>query len=268
MEGLLLHCGGESATYEQLGMMKLPDRTKTFHPVAHNYVVDRTKRLFGLELGLEVKKEMFGLNKDGAQMFGVIQWQQKGGAWAPITGICNAHDKSLKIKVAMGAKVLVCDNLCFSGDAITVMRKHTQKVLDDLDLMLLRASRVAQANYHSLSGEMESFIGMPVPEDYAYAAFGVLYGRGVLTSTQFNRAAEYWDKPPHEEHANQDLFGWYQAVTHGLKKASPRESLVRHAKLHHRALEMKSEICGWDLGGFERDRDAEPVVIDAEVIEA
>jgi len=243
MSNLMLHCGGEPATFEDLGSIALPERTETYHPVAHQYVVDRVRKLFQLDLGLEVQEQAFGLARGGAQMFGVIKFRPNGmgtDEWGPSVGIRNSYDKSLSIGVCMGLSVFVCDNLAFSGDALTVLRKHTSRVLDDLNTMVMRAARTAAANYHQLGGELKEMklIGMDL--DQGFAELGVLFGREVLNGKCLQEAARYWRKPPHEEHQERTLYSWYQAANSGLKLAPPSKAMVDYTKLHHRALEVQT----------------------------
>jgi hypothetical protein len=40
-------------------------------------------------------------------------------------GLRTSNDKSFAIQIAIGARVIVCDNLLLSGELIALKRKHT-----------------------------------------------------------------------------------------------------------------------------------------------
>jgi len=243
MQELMLHCGGKPATYEELGTIELPAQTKSYTPVGHQYAITKAKEIFQPSLNLEVKDEAYGLAHDGMQMFGVIAFEGEGGAWGPSLGIRNSYDKTLSVGIAMGARVFVCDNLCFTGEAFTVLRKHTVNVLEDLDKLFRQASLEARTHYDQLSADLSSFRSVPIDEELGFANLGILVGRKLITSSVFNEAARYWRKPLHDEHTNRDLYSWYQAVNHGIKKAPPRLSLEAYSGLHARAAELQQELC-------------------------
>jgi hypothetical protein len=238
MNGLMLHAGGEPATFSQLGAVALPARTQSYMPVAHADLVTRAKDLFQNALNLAIKSEAYGLARDGQQFFGVLTFEGKGGEWGPSVGLRNSYDKSMPVGVAMGAHVFVCDNLAFSSDNVTVMRKHTVNVEVDLERLMVEAAGRATGGFKQISGELDAFKACPISREQGYANLGILVGRKALPATAFNAACRYWDDAPHAEHRSEDLYSWYQAVNHGLKVVTPRAALEGYGALHQRAREL------------------------------
>jgi hypothetical protein len=51
-------------------------------------------------------------------------------------GIRNAHDKSMRLAMTVGYRVLVCDNMAFSGDFTPLLAKHSKNfnLIHSLDI--------------------------------------------------------------------------------------------------------------------------------------
>jgi len=217
----------------------MPAATKTYQPVPHAHLVREGQRIFAEALQMEVCDTRLGLARDGKQMFGVIEFHNPARPDVrPAVGVRNAHDKSFALATCGGAGVFVCSNMCFSGDAFTVMRKHTSRIMDDLNSLLRDAAAGLGAQYQNTLHDLDAFQGVELELDAGYAELGVLFGRGVLNTNQINAAAGYWREPPHVEHKSRDLFGLYQSVNHALKSAHPTRAMEAHAALHGRALEL------------------------------
>ena len=65
-------------------------------------------------------------------------------------GLRSANDQSLSIRIAIGERVFVCDNLAFDGDLIALKRKHTtgldlRSELDDAVQRYLAGTRKLDA---------------------------------------------------------------------------------------------------------------------------
>jgi hypothetical protein len=76
-------------------------------------------------------------------MFGVWNLALGNGAMQYALGFRNSTDKTMVVGITAGTNVLVCDNLCFSGDFIA-FRKHTSG-LDEDELRQIAAEAVKGA---------------------------------------------------------------------------------------------------------------------------
>jgi hypothetical protein len=113
---LLLHCGAFSTTYDDLLQVKLPEITSTYEPIPHHEIVD-TVLSTATDSGLTVKRSQYGLNKSGTRMFGAIDFEQTSHPdyrWS--IGFRNSHNKSMSAGICAGSRVMVCDNMAFSGE--------------------------------------------------------------------------------------------------------------------------------------------------------
>jgi hypothetical protein len=134
------------------------DYTSTWHPL-HHAVIVRAMETAIKWVGLDIISREYSLSKDGADMFGVwtIQGTNSARQWA--VGFRNSMKKSFAFGGCAGNKVIVCDNMCFSGD-MTLHRRHTSGMNRDqmialtkeLITRILKQCRIFEAWFDTLSG--------------------------------------------------------------------------------------------------------------------
>jgi hypothetical protein len=127
MAALMLHSGGALATRQQLLEAPLPLATRTWQPISHTHVLDKSVEALHAA-GYQVTREQLGLAKDGHRFFGILDLAREinGGSSSLAIGIRNSTDKTFPMGLVGGSRVFVCDNLSFSAELIDVRRKHTR----------------------------------------------------------------------------------------------------------------------------------------------
>lgn len=120
---LMLHKGAFSSTYQDIQKVNTPSPTKHWQPLSHIKLIDTVKEE-SERAGLELKREEYGLTKDGARLFGVMEFLTEDPEMGFAIGIRNSHNKEWAAGICSGIRVFVCDNLAFSGN-YTCKRKHT-----------------------------------------------------------------------------------------------------------------------------------------------
>jgi hypothetical protein len=129
---LVLHCGADTVSREQVDAVVTPESTKTWTAVPHGVLVDSV--VGSIEAGgLSIREQSFALTRNGDRLFGLLTLGgvDDGGDHAVTVGIRNSHDKTFPVGLAIGSRVFVCDNLAFSSE-VTIKTKHTRLVLDRL----------------------------------------------------------------------------------------------------------------------------------------
>lgn len=143
---LVLHRGGKEATLEEVKAVPTPGETKSYMPLPHYELAVNTMRI-GEEMlsvrGFKVDKAQFGLDKDGARMFGVVSFANGVQGMGLAVGFRNSYDKSMSAGFAIGGRVFVCDNLAMAGELV-VMRRHTGGIIDELRDRLVLTFHKAQ----------------------------------------------------------------------------------------------------------------------------
>jgi hypothetical protein len=127
---LMLHNDSAPVTLATLAELPAPLSRGAIHqPVPHASLV-RGLKVAALAHGYVIKREQFGLNRTGQQLFGVMdlvpppsvtRLDDRGMS----LGFRNSTDESLAIRIVAGVRVFVCDNLALSGDLIALNRRNT-----------------------------------------------------------------------------------------------------------------------------------------------
>ena len=244
---MILHAGGYPATLDEVRAAKpVEPKTRSYQPVAHGELVDLLHHAVNQDLGMKVVSEEFGLARNGAQMFctmtldsgahygmsNTAEIAKANGASHGLTiGARNSTDKTLRVGIAAGAKVFVCDNLCFNGD-VMVMRKHTVNVMRDLVALLAHALECARPQFAALTEDFDRLREQRFSDDQAFSFFGRAYGHQVLGTRQLATAVRAWNEPTHPDFAGRNAWSAYNACTEALKTTHPQHALERYTSLH------------------------------------
>lgn len=233
MQGLMIHGdGAKKVTRGMLDAVPVPRATRSWRPVAYGKAIDFLKHTIDLKLKLPIESEDYGLNKAGDQMFGLITLKTDSEESGLSIGLRQSYNKSLSLGLAVGSQVFVCDNLCFSGNAFKILRKNTRNVWADFRELVQAQVGMAMGHYEDIQVDTQKLKDAPCDERKGFSYLGIMQGEGLLTPTQATVAFGDWKQPRHQEFADRNLWGLYNAVTEGLKKGSPARILDRHAKAH------------------------------------
>ena len=137
---LILHCGGAHVDREQLALVKTPEATDTWTPIAHSAFIDQVESALTAQK-MTIVSQAHALAREGGEYFGLLQvanCKSTGDEYAYVIGTRNSHTRRFTCGLAVGAQVFICDNLGFSSE-ITVARKHTTHILRDLPILTTRA---------------------------------------------------------------------------------------------------------------------------------
>tara|TARA_R100001082_G_scaffold8894_2_gene5165 strand:- start:467 stop:1180 length:714 start_codon:yes stop_codon:yes gene_type:complete len=231
----MLHCGAELVELESLKTIELPEETRTYKPVSHYDLVMNTMHsgdIFLKPQGYNLESTNFGLGREGKHMFFTLNYGLEGARNGLTIGGRNSYDKSTSIGLAAGMHVFVCDNLAFSGDQVTYLRKHTGNVEDDMEIMLMRIMKSADNEWKNMDKLTNEMASTPMSDSDAYKKLGLLYGNGVLTPRQLPIVKSEWKDSKYEDFKDKNMWSFYNACTEALKSSPPNQMLNRHIKLH------------------------------------
>ena len=134
-------------------------------------------------VGHQFRKGDYALAKDGQRMFGLLGYESDVQDMGLSIAFRNSYDKSCAVGLAVGSSVFVCDNLALTGE-ITVLRKHTANVIEDLEMAILRLVYKSKSNFISIVKSAEKMRAVPLSDDQAFEQLGLLVGRGILMPRQ------------------------------------------------------------------------------------
>jgi hypothetical protein len=138
--------------------------------------------------GLVVKKEEYAIQRAGNLLFGVMDlaWGETAEFYAAL-GLRTSNDKSFALQIAIGLRVLVCDNLAFHGELIALRRKHT----GNLDLMaeLARGVERYMFGYQQYQRQAESLKSVVLTPQEARQQIYTVFAQRIIPVRLFHEVA-------------------------------------------------------------------------------
>lgn len=228
-------------THQQLAQISTPAPRGRFHrPVPFATYVDEVKQAFE-RAGLKSVQDEFAVSNDGMKMFGVMEVSPIEGElitsneWKLLCGVRGSHDQSISRDLTLGSSIMVCSNLCFSGNLGTFHTKQTTHIWDRLPLLIYEAVQRIPEMAQRQELAFERYHNSTMKPRAGDAALAELVRRGALTGAQFAKALQEWDEPSYPEHAEDGFSIWrlFNASTQALK---PTGNNVNHHTIRDRTL--------------------------------
>lgn len=234
MNGLLMHCGANSITRDELANLPTPIGTRSHYPVAHYNLLDAVTRT--VSDGYEIRQEGHGVTADGSRYFGLLELGipgQDDDDHGLVVGIRNSHDKSFAASLAVGSRVFVCDNLSFSGDVV-VSRKHTRHIYRDLYRVVAdtvgRLGEQREAQERQFAAYKDHQLRHAEAHDFVVRSIDAK----VIAASKLPHVLREWREPSHEEFAEHGHSAWrlFNAYTEVFKSHDVSLTHLRSRRLH------------------------------------
>lgn len=217
----------------QLAQLETPAARGRFHqPYPFDSYVDEVE--FALnQNGIEVVSEEYAVTKDDNRMFGMMEIAPKEGQlitaddWKLNLALRGSHDERIPRGIALGTSVMICSNLCFSGNLGTFKTKQTLNIAQRLPAMINEAvSRIPELA-ESQERKFEAYKNYNLRSRIGDAALVEMHRQGGLTSAQLGKAIAEWDKPTYDEHGELGDTVWklFNASTEALKPTGDRVNM-------------------------------------------
>ena len=265
--GLMLHCGAKEIEREAIKDLPTPEAIETprknggmtvWQPIEHEFLVRYTEQSL-LNQGFSVVNRQFGVTPNGARFFGLMEIEGNnidgnGNAkgYKRLLGLRNSLDKSFAAGLAAGAKVMVCDNLSFSGD-VSAQHRHTKNTLTKLPGLITEAvSKISEA-FKFQDQRIDAYKAHELDCSTLHEKVVNLAREGCLAPNHIVSVCDEYLKPTHEHETDSKVWNLFNAVTQTLKRVPPQEMCVRTQKLHKEL----DAVCGvkWvDVTAHDRYR--------------
>jgi len=214
----------------ELARVSTPEATATHRPIPHHEIVEAlVETLSFRQIG--VVNEEYAVTPDGMKMFGVLDLATGFEGCRFSIGIRNSHDKSFRLSITTGLRVLVCENMAFTGDFTPVLAKHS-KNFSLQDSLAIGVDRM-QRNFEPMRRQTEQWREQQLSPASAkliiYRAFieGDLQApkhlAGVVHDLYFN--------PKYEEFQPRTMWSLSNAFTSAFKELEPIPQFKATAKL-------------------------------------
>lgn len=217
-------------TREELALVTTPAGTATHRPVPHHEVVKALVETLALRHIAPVREE-YAVSKDGMKLFGIVELETMFQGCRFAIGIRNAHDKSMRLAMTVGYRVLVCDNMAFSGDFTPVLAKHSK------NLNLVHAVEIGvsdmQRNFEPMTKQVERWRESQLTDVTAKL---IIYQAFIESEIDLPKhlavpVHELYFHPEHEEFAPRSMWSLSNAFTSALKRLDPVPQYRAAAKL-------------------------------------
>ena len=220
MKGLMLHCGGQLKTREEVFAVPAPPATTTYAPLPYESFITRIQKQLAVE-GIALTEERLALAKDGQRLFGLMALAMPGFVatdYGCVLGLRTSYDRSFANGVSIGAAVFVCDNLSFSG-AVTFERKHTAGMLRDLSWMISETVSTLPMRFAAQSLTFERFKKRQISDKDAHDVAIQLWDAGAIGVLEIPQIVKEWREPRHPEFAQSGKTAWrlFNAATEIIK---------------------------------------------------
>jgi hypothetical protein len=253
MKGLMLHCGGQLATRDEVFSVPAPTATETYAPLPYESFVTRIEKQLTVD-GIGITEERLALGKNGQRLFGLLGLEMPGlvkAEYGCVLGLRTSYDKSFANGVCIGAAVFVCDNLSFAGE-VTFERKHTAGMLRDLSWMISETVLTLPERFAEQSATFETYREHELDDRDVHDLAIRLWDAGALGTLEIPRLIKEWREPRHQEFAQAKKTTWrlFNAATEIIKGDLWR--LPARTRAVHRVLD---EVCGLPAGGNGAGKD-------------
>jgi Domain of unknown function (DUF932) len=197
---------------EELRDIALPEATKTHQPLSHHQIVEALVESLGFRQ-IRVVREEYAVSVDGMKMFSVLDLEFGIQGVNFSIGIRNANDKSMRLAMTVGYRVLVCDNMAFVGDFTPILAKHSQRfsLVDAVSIGLDRMQR----NFEPLTQQIVNWREVTVTDEVAKLIIYRAFVEGELGAPKHLARAihDNYFEPRHEEFQPRTMWSLSNAFT-------------------------------------------------------
>ena len=225
---LIAHAGKISR--EELALIPTPEGTATHRPVPHHEVVQALAETLGFR-HIGVVKDEYAVSTDGMKMFGVLDLETQMHGCRFSIGIRNSHDKSMRLAMVVGYRVMVCENMAFSGDFQPLLAKHS-KNFSLVDAISLGVDRM-QRNFEPMKQQVEQWQQSQLS---TAAAKLIIYQAFIESELDVPRhlartVLELYFNPQYEEFQPRTIWSLSNAFTSAFKDLDPIPQFRATARL-------------------------------------
>jgi hypothetical protein len=152
------------------------------------------------------------------RMFGVMDLEYGVTGVRFSIGIRNANDRSMRLAMCVGYRVLVCSNMAFHGDFTPVLAKHS-KHFSLVDAVSIGVDRM-QRNFEPLAQHIELVRQTPVTDEAAKLVIYRAFVEGELQAPRHLAPVVHdcYFHPANEEFQPRTVWSLSNAFTSAFKE--------------------------------------------------
>ncbi len=230
--------GSRFVTFPELKNLPLPETTSTFKPVPFYDFV--TKVLDGLyDRRMRTANEQYIISSDGMKLFGLLELEHEYDGVRFAVGLRSSNDKSMKLALACGYRVMCCSNGMLSGDFMPLAVKHSAN-LDIDDSLALGVDRIRR-RFGNMQLEIAEKKAKELTTGNAESLIYKAFTAGKFPISLFRTVhKEYFIEPSYKEFEPRNLFSLENAFTTSFKKLQPIQQFEATSRLAKFLLEHRN----------------------------
>ena len=220
MNGLMLHCGAQLKTRDEVFAVAAPPATATYAPLPYESFITRIEKQLTVE-GIKIIEERLALAKESQRLFALLSLSMPGFTatdYGCVLGLRTSYDRSFANGVCIGAAVFVCDNLSFRGE-VTFERKHTPGMLRDLSWMISETVSTLPMRFAAQSTSFELYKQREIKDSDVHDLAIRFWDAGALGCLEIPRFIKEWREPGQPAFAEGPKTVWrlFNAATEVIK---------------------------------------------------
>jgi hypothetical protein len=231
---MILHCGAVKVDEQELRAVVPPANTNTWFPLPHHELVDCARRHLN-NAGIEIVDELHTLTRNGDRYFGLLAVKNRNTQsredYEWLAGIRNSNDRAFSAGIAFGSRVMICDNLAFSGE-IVIARKHTRYIVQDLPRLITRAAGDLKTHWHGMDRRIQQYKEAEITDSVAHDTIIRALDAKVISGQDVRHVLKEWRKPSHEAFEPRTAWSLFNGFTEVLKDVSMQDLPRRTRSLH------------------------------------
>jgi len=227
---LIAEAGTRKITRDELALIETPSATDTHKPISHIDVINALIETLSFR-HISVIRDEYAVSTNGMKMFGAIDLSQEMQGARFSIGIRNSHDKSLRLALTVGYRVIVCSNLAFQGDFTPLLAKHCAS-FELVDGLAIAVDRI-QRGFLSLQNQVSNWKSTPLSDIEAKALIYEAFIEGALEVPKVlvKSVHEHYFNPIYAEFEHRNIWSLSNAFTSAFKELAPTAQFQATAKL-------------------------------------
>ena len=228
---LVLHCGANQVSRDDVASVYTPEPTRSWMPISHISLIEQVELVLRHN-NLKIVGQAHALSHAGMRYFGLMEIRngQNSEEYSWVLGARNSHDQTYPAALVAGANVFVCDNLSFSGE-VKLSRKHTTFIWRDLPQLTERAIGRLMQKWHQQDERIAAYKGHDLLEMSAHDLIIRSVDVGAMPPSKIPDVLKEWRNPRHEEfepRTSWSLFNCFTEVLKGSLTALPKRTEALH----------------------------------------
>lgn len=223
-----------SATRGMIMAADVPAQTRTYKPITHSSLIDLT--LNSIEkAGFSLDKEKYSMAREGAIANGQFSIRNVADKEMQLQiGWQNSYNKSLSLKFAIGANIIICQNGMVHGDMGSFKKRHKGDVQEFTPNAITEYIKQAGDTFQTMQREREAMKQIEMTKRVKAELIGrMLIEEQFISSTQMNIMARELENPTHDYGAPNSMWELYNYATFAMKELHPTIRMNNHIKAHN-----------------------------------